>query len=300
MAIQRPDREQAGQQKKKANEATPVAAIVNEKKKSMVRKKPEHEKKSTAADAKKKTGSPKKTSVASKKKAPAKRKPAAPKTPKNEREWITYIEGMKLADLLAFLDSKHGKLNVTAQTVIKKKIEEMTRLLTTLPNDYNGWLEFFSTMTPDETERFLDTHVLTLDNKAVAAGKRWAQIYDNAALIDRMITSKLQQEKSEDISSILDAAKSGDRIRTFEALRDNIAYKLEEGSGARDMTVLMKQLNEAMVTLDELYREAGLKDESGSSIRKLLMRSRKMASRPKARQAATTIEDAEADEDDDL
>jgi hypothetical protein len=72
---------------------------------------------------------------------------------------------------------------------------------------------------------------------------------------------------------------------------------LEDGSGARDMTVLIKQLNETMVQLDELYREAGLKDDSGSSIRKLLMRSRKMAARPKARQAAITIDDAEADDD---
>lgn len=286
MAIQRPDRGAAGPRNKNSDEATPVAEIVNTKKQTLAAKK------STAAASKKKP--------AAKKKTPAKpKKKAAPKLPRNESEWIKYIEAMKISDLLSFLDSKAGKLNVTAQTVIKRKLADMTQLITDLPSDYNGWLDYFSSMTPDETDRFLEAHVLTLDNEAVAAGKRWAQIYENPALIDRMVTSKLKQEQKEEIGNILTAAKSGNRIATFEALRDNLAYKLEDGSGARDMTVLIKQLNEVMVTLDELYREAGVKDDAGSSIRKLLMRSRKMAARPKARQAATTIAEAEEDDDED-
>lgn len=298
MAIQRPDRGAAGPRNKNSDEATPVAEIVKSKKKTLDVAK----NKSTAAAAPKvnktvKSVDKSKTKV--KKKAPAKpKKKAAPKLPRNESEWIKYIEGMKLSELLTFIDSKAGKLNVTAQAVIKRKIDDMTKLITDLPSDYNGWLEYFSSMTPDETDLFLVNHVLTLDNEAVAAGKRWAQIYENPALIDRMVTSKLKQEQREEIGNILTAAKSGDRIKTFEALRDNLAYKLEDGSGARDMTVLIKQLNEVMVTLDELYREAGVKDDAGSSIRKLLVRSRKMAARPKARQAATTIAEAEADDDD--
>lgn len=262
-----------------------MADLVNAKKKALASKK----RKSTAADKSKKPATKKKTAA---------KKKAVPKLPRNEKEWIKYIEAMTLGDLLSFIDSKAGKLNVTAQAVIKRKIDDMTKLVSDLPSDYNGWLEYFSSMTPDETDQFLVAHVLTLDNEAVAAGKRWAQIYENPALIDRMVTSKLKQEQREEIGNILTAAKSGDRIKTFEALRDNLAYKLEDGSGARDMTVLIKQLNEVMVTLDELYREAGVKDDSGSSIRKLLIRSRKMAQRPKARQAAMTIAEAEEDDDD--
>ena len=288
MAIQRPDRGAAGPRNKKTDEATPVAVIVKSKKKTLDVAK----NKSTAAD--------KNSKSAAKKKAPAKsKKKAAPKLPRNESEWIKYIEAMKLSELLAFLDSKAGKLNVTAQTVIKRKIADMTQLITDLPSDYNGWLDYFSSMTPDETDRFLEAHVLTLDNEAVAAGKRWAQIYENPALIDRMVTSKLKQDQKEEVGSILMAARSGDRQKTFEAARDNLAYKIEEGAGARDTSVLFKQLNEVMLTLDEIYREKGVKDDSGSSIRKLLVRSRKMAARPKARQAATTIAEAEEDDDED-
>lgn len=291
MAIDRGDSAQAGSKKKKADEATPVAAIVDSKKKQLASKK-----KSSAAAAKKKSPA-KKTA----KKAPAKKKPAAEKLPKTEREWINYVEKSSFADLKKLLESKGGKLNVMAMNSVNQQINALAKLTTAVPTDYNGWLEFFSDMTRDETEEFMETHKLTLDNEAVAAGKRWLLIYENPALIDRIVQGRLQQQKSEEIGSILTAAKSRDRIQTFEALRDNIAYKLEDGTGARDMTVMIKQLNEVMSTLDELYREAGVKDDQNSSIRKLLIKSRKLAARPRASQAAQTIEDAEAAllEDDD-
>ena len=286
MAIKRPDLRAAGPRKKKDDgDATAVAVIIDTKKKALSSKKST---KSTEVKTKKAT----KQSI--KKKAPVKKKVTAPK---NEREWIKYIEGMKLSELMSFLESKGGKLNVTALAVVNSHVTKITKLLAPLPSDHNGWLDYFSSMTNSETETFLETHVLTLDNEAVAAGKRWLQIYENPALIDRIVTSRLQQAKSEEVGNILTAAKSGDRIKTFEALRDNLAYKLQDGSGARDMTVLIKQLNEVMVTLDELYRETGQKDDQNSSIRKLLVRSRKMASRPRASQAATKISDVESGDD---
>jgi len=299
VAIKRPDLRAAGPRKKKdSGDAVAVATVIDTKKKAIASKK--STKKSAEADSKnslttnKKQGSKKPATNKKDKKAPAKKRVTAPK---NEREWIQHIEGMKLSDLLSFLESKGGKLNVTALSAVNGSVAKINRMLTPLPSDYNAWLDYFSSMTNSETETFLETHVLTLDNEAVAAGKRWLQIYENPALIDRIVTSRLQQAKSEEIGNILTAAKSGDRIKTFEALRDNLAYKLQDGSGARDMTVLIKQLNEVMVTLDELYRETGRKDDGNSSIRKLLVRSRKMASRPRASQAATKISDVESDDD---
>lgn len=279
------DRE--GSKKPKAantKDPTPVAAVLDSKKKKLAAKKSPAKK----APAKKKTAAKKTTA----------KKKAAPKLPKTEREWITYIEKSTVADLLAMAGGKQ-KLTLPAQHALKKKMAELHNLLTDLPTDFNGWLDFFSTMTRDETEKYMEDHVLTLDNPARAAGQRWILIYENPVLIDRLVTSRLQQEKKEDVGSILAAARSGDRQKTFEAARDNLAYKLEEGAGARDMSVLFKQLNDVMLTLDEIYREKGIKDEGNSSIRKLLIKSRKMASRPKARQAAMTIAEAEAEDEDD-
>ena len=292
MAIKRPK----GSSKPKQIEGKDpiaVAAVIDDKKKSTSadKKTPHQKSKTTKATPPKKVKS---GAVAKKKRATAK-----PKMPTTEAQWLTYIDKMSVGAMLQFLDSKGGKLSVTAQSVIKKKLADMTRLITDLPTDYNGWLEYFKGMTPDETGKFLEKNVLTLGNEAVAAGKRWVKIGDNPALIDRIVTSRLQQEKTAQLGNILIAAQSGDRIKTFEALRDNLAYKLEDGSGARDMTVLIKQLNEAMVTLDELYRESGQKDDGNSSIRKLLIKSRKMASRPRARQATMTIAEAEAEDEDD-
>lgn len=286
MAIDRVDSASAESKKQTTDEATPVAAIVDRKKKSLVSKK-----NAKKAPAKKKPAA---------KKSPAKKKaPAKPKAPKTEREWISFVEKSSFSDLKALLESKGGKLNVMAMNAVNQQMNALLKLTAAVPTDYNGWLEYFSDMTRDETEEFMETHKLTLDNEAVAAGKRWLMIYENPALIDRIVQGRLQQQKSEEIGSILVAAKSRDRIQTFEALRDNIAYKLEDGTGARDMTVMIKQLNEVMSTLDELYREAGVKDDQNSSIRKLLVKSRKLASRPRASQAAQTIDDVESMEDDD-
>jgi len=303
VAIKRPEGSEKPKQPKRID-PTPVAEILSAKKKTLDTnkeqgsKQPRINKKSTAADTKKKPT--KKATSAKKPRTSTPKKKDAPKLPKNEREWVAYIEGMTIGAMLMFLDSKAGKLNVTAQHVIKKKLAEMSKLITDLPTDHNGWLEFFSNMTRDETEIYMAEHVLTLDNEARAAAQRWILIYDNPTLIDRIMTSRLQQEKSEEVGDILKAAKSGDRLKTFEAIRDNLAYKLQDGTGARDMTVLFKQLNEVMVTLDELYRETGQKDADHSSIRKLLIKSRKMAARPRARQAAATISDAEDDDDEDM
>ena len=285
MAIERPESRAAGprKQKKTDDQMVAVSSVIAEKKKKIAKKSPSKK----AAATNKKQGSAKSGTN----KKPAKKAPAMPKT---EREWIAYVDKASFADLTKLLESKGGKLNVTAMNAINQKINALAKLTAAVPTDYNGWLEYFSDMTRDETEAFMDSHVMTLDNEAVAAGKRWLMIYENPALIDRIVQGRLQQQKSEEIGSILTAAKSRDRIQTFEALRDNIAYKLEDGTGARDMTVMIKQLNEVMSTLDELYREAGVKDDSNSSIRKLLVRSRKMAQRPRASQASMTIEDAEA------
>lgn len=321
MAIKRPDSRAAGPQIKKddSTEAVAVSVLVAEKKKTITRKKssssrksnnsnnPENpdssnvNKKARIVDKKKPNVNKRstKSTEAKKKKTTSrstKAKKAAP--PKTEREWINHINEMKFGDLISFMSDNDGKLNVTALSVVNSNITKLTQSISGFPADYNGWLEFFSGMTRNETEQFMETHVMTLDNEAVAAGKRWLEIYDKPSLIDRIVSSRLQQAKTEEVGNILTAAKSGDRVKTFEALRDNLAYKLQDGSGARDMTVLIKQLNEVMVTLDELYRETGQKDDSGSSIRKLLLRSRKMASRPRASQAAATIEDVENMEDD--
>lgn len=290
------DREGSKKSKSSATQdPTLVAAVIDDKKKKIVTKKAAAKK--SAAVSPKSTKKTRGSKLDAPKKAPVKKK-AAPKLPKTEREWITYIEKSTVADLLQLAGGKQ-KLSLPAQHALKKKMAELQTLLSDLPTDYNGWLDFFSTMTRDETEKYMEDHVLTLDNPARAAGQRWILIYENPVLIDRLVTSRLQQEKKEDVGSILAAARSGDRQKTFEAARDNLAYKLEEGAGARDMSVLFKQLNDVMLTLDEIYREKGIKDEGNSSIRKLLIKSRKMAARPKARQAAMTIAEAEAEDEDD-
>lgn len=238
------------------------------------------------------------------KKAPANKKAAKketgllpPKHLKSEGDWKSYLQSVSIAKVVDYLEKKPERINVTLALVLRRIAHKILKLTEKQPNNYNDWLEFFSSMTPEETETFLTDHNGSLDNEASAAGERWLLIKDNPTLIDKIVNSRLEQRKTEELGDIMAASKSGDRVALFEAIRDNIAYKISENAGARDMTVLIKQLNEVTLTLDELYRARGDKGDGNSSVRKLLLKSRKRASRPKASQAAKRISDDEDDED---
>lgn len=280
MAIQRPAADNSGPQNTNEKPIATVGEIVKAKEKKIAAK-PRTTKK---APAKKKS-------------PPKERGLLPPKHLKSESDWKSYIQSVAIGKAIDYLEKKPEKISTTLAVVLRHLAHKILKLLEDKPNNHNDWLEFFSTMTPEETEQFLDDHSGSLDNEANAAGRRWLLIADNPAMIDKIVNTRLEQRKTEELGDIMAASKSGDRVQLFEAIRDNIAYKISENAGARDMTVLIKQLNEVTLTLDELYRARGDKGDGNSSVRKLLIKSRKRAARPKASQAASKISDEEDDED---
>lgn len=55
-----------------------------------------------------------------------------------------------------------------------------------------------------------------------------------------------------DVANLMDAAKSGDRRRTLEALRDKIAASIQDCESGRDVAALSKRLMEVMGEIDAL------------------------------------------------
>lgn len=279
MAIIRPAR--GGGPKKKKDDVTKVAAVIDTKKKQI-------EKKQAI-----KKGSPKKSSATKKKTPPAKKAFAPPKDLKSETDWIKWLNGVSIEQVSEYLEkTPPASIDITFATVLRTAARRMIKATEAAPVNYNEWLEYFSTMTREETEAFIEAHSHSMSNEAYAAGKRWLQIAENPALIDKIVNSRLESRKAEELGDIVAAAKSRDEVKMFEAIRDNIAYKIQDGSGARDMTVLIKQLREVSTVLAELYRAHGLTDEAQSNIRKILLKARQRSSRPK-QQATQTISDFE-------
>ena len=54
------------------------------------------------------------------------------------------------------------------------------------------------------------------------------------------------------MANLMEAAKSGDRRRTLEALRDKLAASIQDCESGRDVAALSKRLMEVMGELDAL------------------------------------------------
>lgn len=287
MAIIRPARK--GGPKRKTAEVTKVAAVIDTKKAQI-------EKKQAAVKEKKPVQEKKKSPP--KKKAPAKPKLLSPpKDLKTEAQWIQYLSGESIAKVSQWLEKQTpDSIDVTMALALRQIANRILKATEKQPDGFNQWLDYFSSMTHAETEAFIEAHRESLDNEAMAAGMRWLQIAENPALIDKIVNSRLESRKMEEIGDIMEAAKSGDDLKLYEAIRNNLAYKIQDGAGSRDMSALIKQLNEVTVHLNGIYRERGMKDAQQDNIRKLLVSARQRSRRPK-QQAVMRLSDLEAGEE---
>lgn len=295
MAIIRPARK--GGPKRKTAEVTKVAAVIDTKK-AQIEKKQAAKVNKTPEKVDKPKANVNKKKTPAKKKSPSKPKLLSPpKDLKTEAQWIQYLSGESIAKVSQWLEKQTpASIDVTMALALRQIANRILKATEKQPDGFNEWLDYFSSMTRAETEAFIETHRESLDNEAMAAGMRWLQIAENPALIDKIVNSRLESRKMEEIGDIMAAAKSGDDLQLYEAIRNNLAYKIQDGAGSRDMSALIKQLNEVTVHLNGIYRERGMKDSQQDNIRKLLVNARQRSRRPK-QQAVMRLSDLEAGEE---
>lgn len=121
---------------------------------------------------------------------------------------------------------------------------------------YDQWLNFFKKLSPKAVENLYELGSDTLNTEAYAALARWKDIIENPGRIDKIYQAGLTKPKSEQ-KSIIELAKENDELGVLYAIRDQIAEKLEKGTGARDTANLAREMSSILTQIAEAEKRRG-------------------------------------------
>lgn len=133
-----------------------------------------------------------------------------------------------------------------------------------IPTDLDGydqWLNFFKRLSPSSIESLYDLGKDTLNTEAYAALARWKDIIEAPGRIDKIYQAGLTKPRTEQ-KSIVELAKENDKIGVLYAIRDQIAEKLEKGTGARDTANLAREMSEILDQITEAEKRQGPKKDT--------------------------------------
>ena len=125
---------------------------------------------------------------------------------------------------------------------------------------YDSWLNFFKHLSPNANKSLYELGADALNTEAYSALARWIDIVKTPGRIDKIYQAGLTKPKSEQ-KSIIELAKSNDKLGLLYAIRDQIAEKLEKGTGARDTANLAREMSEI---LDQISDAKALAKTSSS------------------------------------
>lgn len=125
-------------------------------------------------------------------------------------------------------------------------------------HSYDEWLNYFKTLSPLQIKALGDAGQGFLSTEAYAALTRWADILKSPHRIDKIYQAGLTKPKTEQ-KSIIELAKSNDKLGLLYAIRDQIAEKLEKGAGARDTANLAREMGEILDQISEAEKRQGPK-----------------------------------------
>lgn len=187
--------------------------------------------------------------VLEKKKAPAKK--ATKKKPAPKKPVITEADYEKW---FYNLDAKHFKLLATEWNERKLKLKLVKQ------HDYDGWLNYFKTLSPTAIRLLASTGQDILSTEAYAALSWWHDIINNPHRIGKIHQAGLTgPQKDKKTKTIMELATNNDRLGVLMATRDAIAEKLQKGAGARDTAALARELTEIMTQIADLEKRMGPK-----------------------------------------
>lgn len=110
-------------------------------------------------------------------------------------------------------------------------------------------------------ENLYDLGKDSLNTEAYAALARWKDIIETPGRIDKIYQAGLTKPKTEQ-KSIIELAKSNDKLGLLYAVRDQIAEKLEKGAGARDTANLAREMGEILDQISETEKRQGPKKDT--------------------------------------
>lgn len=139
-----------------------------------------------------------------------------------------------------------------------------THVLEGLPNydNYDDWLNYFKKIPPAKVQELARVGLAILSTEAYAALTRWNDILKSPHRIDKIYQAGLTRSKSGERKSITELAQANDKLGVLYAIRDQIAEKLERGTGARDTANLSREMGEILDQISEEERRAGPKKDT--------------------------------------
>ena len=124
--------------------------------------------------------------------------------------------------------------------------------------DYDEWLDYFRKLPPATINQLAMVGQTFLPTEAYAALTRWADILKSPHRIDKIYQAGLAKRRSEQ-KSITELAQGNDKLGVLYAIRDEIAAKLDRGTGARDTANLAREMSDILDQISEAERRVGPK-----------------------------------------
>jgi len=142
--------------------------------------------------------------------------------------------------------------------------ERNLKIKITRQKDYDAWLNYFKTLSPNVIKILAITGRDILNTEAYAALSRWHDIISNPHRIDKIHQSGLTNNaaRAKNHKTIVELALANDRLGVLKATRDRIAEKLQKGAGARDTAALARELTEIMTQIADYEKRLGPKKDT--------------------------------------
>lgn len=140
----------------------------------------------------------------------------------------------------------------------KKWVEKNVEVDLPELNDYDEWLNYFRKLPPASIRQMAVIGQAFMPTEAYAALTRWADILKSPHRIDKIYQAGLAKRKGSE-KSIIELAQDNDKLGLLYAVRDQIAEKLDRGTGARDTANLAREMSEILDQITEAERRAGPK-----------------------------------------
>ena len=129
-------------------------------------------------------------------------------------------------------------------------------------NDYDEWLNYFKSLTINKIVQLSATGKDVLSVEAFSALSLWHDMIKNPHRIGKIHQTGLTNKKDGEKQSITELAAANDQIGVLKALRDEVAEKLERGTGARDTATLARELGAIIEQIADAERKAGPKKDT--------------------------------------
>lgn len=165
--------------------------------------------------------------------------------------------------------------------------------------NYDDWLNYFKTLSPNAIKMLAITGQDILPTEAYAALSMWHDIIGHPQRINKIHQSGLTA-KGRNKNSVVALAQANDRLGVLKATRDKIAEKLDKGAGNRDTALLTREMTEIMTQIADYEKRLGPKKDTmlghlmGDMSEQLGKRQRDKGARNTSFKSRITIEDVEA------